>query len=284
MPASIDMESTPAFARRPNRLAPFAAALFLAFSASVARAQSERPTDSQLADITIRGRALASYDFAAWHGTDAVTALHPANGTITRYVGRETAGGWVVAFGRLTAARDTFLVAYEAVRTSSSGAFEGFTVVSHPTPVVDTGYYMRAIRAMDTAGVAFGPVRRPYNVAVLPAPKGTWLVYLFPAPTVTGVWPLGGDERFLISADGRTILDRRRLHNSIIEFSANQLQKPAGATMASGVHTAVLDEIPEDTDVLHVLSRTPKVPEYVMTDHFIYRIDVDGKITFLGTH
>jgi hypothetical protein len=284
MPASIDMESTLAFARRPNRSLPLAAAFFFFLCASIARAQPERPTESQLTDITTRGRALAGYDFAAWHGGDAVTALKPANGTITRYVARETPKGWVVAFGRLTAARDTFLVAYEALRTSSSGPFEGFTVVPHPTPVVDTDYYMRAIRAMDTAGVVFGPVRRSYNVAVLPAPKGNWWVYLFPAPTVTGVWPLGGDERFLISADGRTILERRRLHNRIIEFSANQLQKPSGATVASGVHTAVLANIPEDTDVFHVLSRTPKVPEYVMTDAFIYRIDVDGKIVFLGTH
>ena len=41
---------------------------------------------------------------------------------------------------------------------------------------------------------------------------------------------------------------------------------------------------PEDTDVLHVLVRSPRIPEYVMTDHFIYRIDPDGKINFLGTH
>ncbi len=54
--------------------------------------------------------------------------------------------------------------------------------------------------------------------------------------------------------------------------------------MQAGFHTAVVAEIPEDTDVYHVLSRTPKVPEYVATDHFIYRIDTDGKIIFFGTH
>jgi hypothetical protein len=278
------MESIPTFSRRPSRLSQVAATLLFLCCASIVRAQPERPTDSQLADITARGRALAGYDFAAWHGTDAVAALKPAEGTLARYIARPTPQGWVVAFGRQTAARDTFLVVYEAVRTQMSGQFEGFTVVSHATPVADTGYYVRAARAMDTAAVAFGPVRRSYNAAALPAPNGNWWVYLVPAPTITGVWPLGADERFLVSADGRTILERRRLHNSVIEFSANQLQKPPGATMASGVHTAVLAEIPEDTDVFHVLSRSPKVPEYVATDHYIYRIDVDGKIVFLGTH
>ncbi len=70
----------------------------------------------------------------------------------------------------------------------------------------------------------------------------------------------------------------------MIEFSASRVQVPAGSRVMSGVHTAVLAEIPEDTDVFHVLSRTPKVPEIVMTDHFTYRIDLDGKINFLGTH
>jgi hypothetical protein len=54
--------------------------------------------------------------------------------------------------------------------------------------------------------------------------------------------------------------------------------------MEAGTHSAVVADIPEDTDVLHVLVRTPRIPEYVMTDHFIYRIDLDGKINFLGTH
>jgi len=271
-------------ARSHARLRHIASTLLVLCAASIAQAQDNRPIASQLADITARGRALAAYDFAAWHGTDAVTALKPTPGTVTRYIARETPNGWTVAFGRLTASRDTFLIAYEAVRTSTTGEFEGFTGVSHPKPVADTGYFVHAARAIDTAIVEFGLVRRSYNTAALPTPSGNWWVYLFPAPTIVGVWPLGADTRYLISADGRTILERRRLHNSVIEFSAARVQKPAGATMQAGYHTAVVAEIPEDTDVYHVLSRTPKVPEYVMTDHFVYRIDTDGKIIFFGAH
>ncbi|HUL69197.1 MAG TPA: hypothetical protein VLT17_03040, partial [Gemmatimonadales bacterium] len=32
---------------------------------------------ARLDSITDRGRQLAAYDVAAWHGTDAVQALHP---------------------------------------------------------------------------------------------------------------------------------------------------------------------------------------------------------------
>jgi hypothetical protein len=278
------MESKQNLLRRPAVCPRIAATLFLLCIAASAQAQIDRPTDAQLAEITARGRALAAYDFAAWHGTDAIAALKPPEGVITEYVARDTPKAWVVVFGRLTAGRDTFLVAYEAIRTSMSGAFEGFVSVPHQTPVADTGYYVHATLAMDTAKVLFGPVRRSYNVAALPAPNGNWWVYLVPAPTITGVWPLGADERFLISGDGRKVLERRRLHNSVIEWSPARLQKPPGTAIQASVHTAVLADIPEDTDVYHVITRTPKVAEYVMTDHFAYKIDPDGKIVFPGTH
>jgi hypothetical protein len=80
------------------------------------------------------------------------------------------------------------------------------------------------------------------------------------------------------------ILEKRRLHNSVIEFGAQFKNAPAGSQLEAGTHTAVLAEVPEDTDVFHVLTRTPRVPEYVMTDHFAYRIETDGKINFQGTH
>src|ERR1700704_6215452 len=126
--------------------------IFLATPATLpAQSQPAGPTAAQLADITARGRALAAYDSAAWHGTDAVAALKPDTGTIGRYIARPTPAGWVVAFGRLTAARDTFLVAYEAVHAASPGQFKGFIGVVHDKPLVDTDYYVRAARALDTA-------------------------------------------------------------------------------------------------------------------------------------
>src|ERR1700730_5354353 len=152
------MELKQTCARSRGRLRHIASTLLLLCAASIAQAQDDRPIDSQLADITARGRALAAYDFAAWHGSDAIGPMKPTQATVTRYIARETPNGWAVAFGRLTAARDTFLVAYEAVRTSATGEFEGFTGVSHAKPVVDTGYFVRAARAIDTATIDFGLV------------------------------------------------------------------------------------------------------------------------------
>ena len=284
MTSDNNIVRTAAIARRGIGPSVVASILLLIPGNLPAQAQSTGPTVAQLSEITARGRALAAHDSAAWHGTDAVAALKPTNGSIERYIARPTPTGWVVAFGRLTAARDTFLVSYEAVHAAQAGQFAGFIGVAHDKLLVDTDYYVRAARALDTASADFGRVRRPYNLAGLPGPQGNWWVYVYPAPTVWGVWPLGADARYLISADGRRILEKRRLHNSVIEFSARSLPQQPGSTMQAGTHTAVLAEIPEDTDVFHVLTRTPRVPEYVMTDHFVYRIDTDGKINFLGAH
>lgn len=237
--------------------------------------RSAPPSVDELQAITARGQLLAQYDQAEWGATDAVTALRPPAGSITQYIARQLPDGWHVVFGRLSATRDTFLVAYEARLTPGDSTFHA---VALTPPRSDTGYYARAARAVDTARAAFGPVQRPYNVAVIPATLNEWWVYVYPASTQQGVWPLGGDERFLVSADGREIRARRRMHRTIIEYAP----KP-GQHIRAYTHAAVLDDVPEDTDVLAALSRTPRAPEYVLSDAFVYRIDADGTITLLGT-
>lgn len=234
------------------------------------------PTAEDLQSITDRGRRLAQYDRVAWHATDAVLALRPPAGRVTHYIARHVDSAWVVAFGRLTAARDSFLVAYEARLARGDSGFRA-TDLSPARP--DTGYFLRAARAIDLARERFGPVERPYNVAPLPDEGGEWWVYVFPASTQHGVWPLGADERFRISADGRDVRDRRRLHKGIIEFRA---PPPGAHQLEMFTHTAILDNVPEDTDVFAVLARTPRVPELLVTDAFVYRIEVNGAIVLLG--
>jgi len=70
------------------------------------------------------------------------------------------------------------------------------------------------------------------------------------------------------------------LHNAVIEVGA---PKPAPDNqLAAGMHTHVFDDMPEDTDVFHVLTRKPAVPEVIITKESIFGIDVDGKIKYVG--
>lgn len=230
------------------------------------------PSATELAAITQRGRLLAAYDWVAWQATDAVMAAHPKADPTGRYIAHKTDAGWVVDFGQLSATGDTFLVADEATQMGNSAKFD---VKSFSPTRADTGWNLAAARAVELANGDFGETNRPYNVAVLPAENGSLYVYLYPAQVENGVYPLGGDVRYRISADGRKVLEKRQLHKSIIETSpVSSSDKVAG-----GYHVHVLSDLPEDTDVMLVLTRKPSVPEIVLAGAYMYAIDVHGVIS-----
>ena len=255
------------------------ASLMLAvlLSAAAASAQRNAPgTPAELAEITARGRQLVEYDTAAWHATDAVVALSPPEGSVARYIARKTDAGWVVAFGRFNEKRDKFLVAYEATQGASPTEFK---VRKHEPPKETADFYLFAAKAIELALADFKGENRPYNVAVLPARPDGLYVYVVPAQTKQGIYPHGGDVRYLISADGSKLVSKRQMHKAIIELEAPENAK----NVAAGFHTAVMDDIPEDTDVFYVLSRKPSAPEWIGTRKYVYKIEVDGAIKYVST-
>ncbi len=215
---------------------------------------------------------LQDYDVASWHATDAVKALNPPEGAVRRYIARKTDTGWIVMFGKFDENKDAFLIAYEAIQASSP---TNFTVNTIDPPKKDSGFFYSAAKAIDLALQSSNLERRPYNTYVLPLDSGQMYVYVLPAQTVAEVYPLGGDTRFLVSADGGTIVETRRLHKSILE---NKQSVPAGANPAAGVHSHLLTDTPEDTDVFHVLRQTHPLPEFVGTKSGTYVVNTDGTI------
>lgn len=251
------------------------ALLFLVFASTFG--QRSKPADAaELSAITDRGKTLANYDVAAWYSTDAVEALSPSAGNVSGYIARKNGESWTVVYGKLSEKKDKYLIAYEATQQSSPKEFK---VQAFQQPREDTGFYLNAARAIELAKTSFVPAeRRPYNVAVFPSKGGDFYVYFMPAQTENGIFPLGGDMRFIVSADGTKVLETRQLHKAIIEFQAPKDTRPD-----SGIHTAILDDVPEDTDVFHVLARDPKIPELVVTQKFVYQIATDGTIRYLMT-
>ncbi|MGH9730771.1 MAG: hypothetical protein ACRD4A_03660 [Candidatus Acidiferrales bacterium] len=246
-------------------------ALAIILFSSIAFAKKKCPlSDAQLAEITARGRLLAQYDQAAWHSTDAVLATNPEKGSVTRYIANKTDSGWVVAFGRFNDAQNNFLVVYTATQEASP---QQFVVKHYDPPQVDTGFYFLGAKATAAALKDFQGEKRPYNTAVLPAESGQMYVYVVPAQTVSDVYPLGGDVRYLISADGNRVVEKRQLHKAIMDRDFRNVARPE-----AGYHTHVLSNVPEDTDVFFVLSQKSPVPEYVGTKNQIYVIKIDGSI------
>ena len=214
---------------------------------------------------------LAEYDSASWHATDAVKALNPAEGVVRRYIARKTDAGWVVVFGRFNETKDVFLIVYGA--TQASGPWE-FTVKTYDPPQEDTGFFYIAAKAIAISLQNSQLERRPYNTYVLPLDSGQSYVYVLPAQTVADVYPLGGDTRFLVSADGSNIIETRRLHKTILENRSGA----SGTKQVAGFHTHILTDTPEDTDVFHVLRQTKPLPEFVGTQNGTYTVETDGTI------
>jgi hypothetical protein len=233
------------------------------------------PSADELAAITARGRILAEYDVAAWHASDAVVELKPDKTVSPFYIARQTANGWEVAFGRLSESRDRFLIVYQAFQGATPVEF---TVKKPDPPVEDHGFYLAAAKAIETASRDFGKPSRAYNTYVLPTESGQLYVYLLPAQTVNGIYPLGGDVRYTITPDGGAIVEKRQMHKTILEFDMNDASKRM-TKVESGIHTHVLSSLPEDSDVFYVLSRKPLIPEYIGTmDKKIFVVQVDGTI------
>jgi hypothetical protein len=224
-----------------------------------------------LVGVTQRGRELYAYDQAAWHGTDAFLALHPNTEGLTRYICTKTPKGWLVTFPKWNIAHDHLIAAYEARQTEAPNVYKA-TAVEPSRETSDALVPMEL--ALETALRDFQGAKRPYNDAVLPAPGGQLYVYIYPAPTENDVWPLGGDVRYTISADGKQVVEKHQMHKSILDMKYDPKQQTV-----AGYHTHILSDIPEDTDVLYVLERRPLMPEYVGSKRGIFVIATDGSIT-----
>ena len=249
----------------------FVAVVLLGVAAGEVLAEwAAQPSDAELAAISERGRELAAYDQAVWHATDVLQTANPKTAQGQRCLARFANDRWIVVFGSLNGNKTKFSISYEALQDNKPHSF----TVKHEDPLREDGdFYLSAARALEIALADFGATSRPYNTAVLPTKDRQFYVYVYPAPLKANSYPLGGDMRYLISGDGKQILEKRQLHKTIIEASPAK-----GKKGSAGTHTHVLSDIPEDTDVLHVLQQDPPNPEMVATAHFVYEITADGTI------
>src|SRR5438128_2000176 len=200
--------------------------LSLALIAAIASAQKPAPpTSEELATITQRGIALNEYDQAAWHASDALQTANPKTAEGQRYIAKKENGKWNVVFGKLTEDKSLFQIYFEAAQQAKP---REFAVSAETAQRADNGFYLFAARAIDAALEDFQGEKRPYNVAVLPAPQDRLFVYVYPAQTKPRIYPLGGDVRYLFSGDGTKILEKRQMHKTILEASRMLGKKTVG--------------------------------------------------------
>lgn len=251
-------------------------------------AAAAQHTTLELTQITARGRALYAYDAAAAGATNAVLAMRQcrpqtqgARAPWDISIGHPTFSGWVFDFGSPSADHSTFNVLCQVTQAGpGSATFD----VTFPNAPVDTPFDVDAARSILLAEADFRFVesRHSYDYAALQRQDGEWYIYLYPGSLQIHDHQVGGDGRYLISADGMQILERHPMHDAVVESTAPAPAVPVGGQILAGFHTDELDDVPQDTDVFHVLIRRPSMPEYVDARGHLYKIDIDGSIEEVG--
>lgn len=183
------------------------------------------------------------------------------------------------AFGRLSG-KDTYLIDFLAVKTGQEKACK---IERQCPPLADQTKWLNMALALDLARFEMKENGRnidKLNYAVLPETDDktgkTFFVYFYPSQKEN----LGGDIRLKVNIAENSVLEEHQGHKSLIK-EKRLATKYGGRKMA--YHQAILDEMPEDTDVLHVLSREPGRAEIITTANYVYRIEVSGDIKYLGT-
>jgi hypothetical protein len=215
---------------------------------------------------TARGRQLYEYDQAAWHATDALLAQKPDTSRVEFYVARKTEEGWLVSWGKFNDANDAFLVSYQVLL--KEGSPDRAEIRTLATAIENRDLEFFEARARKDAAARFGEHGRPYNIAIIPAEAGLY-VYLIPAQTDDKVFPLGGDVRYLYSADGTKLLETRQMHKSVLEF---QMQSNTVATF----HTHVLSDSMEDSDFYYALAMNRSLT--IATNKGLLKVDPNERV------
>jgi len=233
------------------------------------------PSKADLESISYRGKQIYYYDKACWLASDYLLGKQVDTSLANKFIAHRNGSSWVVGFGSISDDNDKFLLAYEVeldkeMKVMGHRKFEPLKK--------DTFFYLKAAKSIDLTLNDFEFQNRPYNYAVLPAENNQLYVYHYPAQIRSDIFPLGGDVRYLVDHTGSKILEKRILHRNILDRS---FRMENGKLASGGIHTAILAPIPEDTDVFHVLSRKPKIPEIIVTERLSYQINVDGSIIIL---
>ncbi|MBP9093174.1 hypothetical protein KBI23_19280 [bacterium] len=264
-------------------------ALILAVPQSVAQGQPEVPVASgtvkppstlALSQITKRGKDLYGYDKACSVATDALLVQVKNAASFKLFVAFPEHDLWHVAFGSMSDDGESFLIAYEATLKPNKPV----EIKSYDIFKLDKGEFFKRAQAIDVCKTKMKSTGPLMNYAAIPneGDQNTYWVYQFPGTTEPGVYLLGGDVRYLVSKSDHKILETRQMHQSVLTWPKRG-GLPNDAHLQGGCHSAIMADLPEDTDVFHVLLRQPQLPEYIATANWIFCVEVDGSIRLVST-
>ena len=245
------------------------------YSPSIPTAAERKPPPSQavLNAIRDRGRLLAMMDRAAWVCTDRFRerrkALSKERGAFIAYIDN---GTYKVAFGVGSEDGKTFLTSFEGIFYQQTARCD---LDSFDPPRQDDGWLKEAYAAIQLARKAFkaDPNVEAYNYAVVPESAEEVSVYFYPG--TTGQVPvLGADAKISVRGEKTEVT---RYHIALLKQVPPEKK---GDELVASMHTHLLDNLPNPLDVLYVMNRWIKAPEYILGEVWVFYINLNGEIEF----
>src|SRR3989475_2072675 len=259
-------------------------------------AQSDRPPAEALASLQERGRLIALYLQAVDKAADLLKAqgsgASPSDRTVVipdregwrvMYVGdssRDLAASGMVRKGLSIVAETTF--------SPDAGQLGTLALVIPPrTAPATIQSYVRSLEQAEIATIGRPEGGRPLLEAVVREKDGTFTVYVISqqreegerdaAAGMAGSVLFGRDYMVRIAASGRQVLSVEKLHDG---HASMPLQPRApGAPL---LHEHDKGDLPAPTDVALVLRQPVLAPLLVLTGRFMFRVDREGEVTWLG--
>jgi len=272
------------------------AALAFCVPAEATRAQDARPSDETLRSLQERGRAVFLY-LQAVERAGALVQKHASEGVKPdRTVAISDREGWRVDYlkdltketGPAGPKKGMILVA-ETSFSPDSGEVGELTIMEPPHAAPATAQsYARALDQAEEATVTRPDAGTPFEDAVIREKDATFTVYLLShhdedgaqgakSGAAAGSVRFGRDFVIRIAASGRQVLSVEPLHSNAVSVAL--ASRPAGQPT---LHVHEQGNLPFPTDVALVLRHRALAPHLVLTPQFMFRIDAEGAITWLG--
>jgi hypothetical protein len=241
------------------------------------------PSEEDLAAVEERGRMIARYVEARTRATRKlkefpnIPALH--DGMLVR-MGK---GEWRVVFLKEPPKNDPRmrvpLIMVEILYDPQSGAVGSPRRMIPPREAsATTVSHYRALQTVESAAETQLGAAGAHEGVVYREKNGRFTVYLVSGDTPDGSVRLGDDYLGSVASTGRRLLSIEPLHSS----PAVDVPLTGMADGEPTLHAHELGELPTATDVALLILHPSVAPLLVLTPHFMYRIDAEGRITYLG--
>ena len=256
-------------------------ALCFCLTAGGAGAQEARPSEETLRSIETRGRRIAVYIAARQKARERLQ--QEAGGLLQsdqQVVIEKKEGTWRVVFIRtqaLASPAQNLVGVAETEYNPGADEVGAFKKDAAPRPLpVATAAYVRAIQVAIGVAAKRPELKPPFVESVFKEPDNLFSVYIQSKPE-EGLARFGGDARMRVSPDGLMMVGIEPLHADITDIPI-----PAHASAQPTLHSHATGEYPTDTDVALILMHPTLAPHLVLTPAWIFRIDPEGHITWLG--